>query len=398
MNNIKNNNLIKILYLCIPLINFTILKKGGFRGVMVLEIIALLIIIRDFKKILQQKTFLLINILLILPWLLYPLIIDFKEFIFTYVTLIFYIILLIVISKNTPKFDYIRAFIIGTSIVAIYGIIQFIITNLGIVNLIEFIRKPFGNTFTFSVLPISYSNGLMRVNSLFYEPSIFGTYCIFGYALCITFQQFNKPNLKLLFITGIIISFSATAYIGFGAILLVRILMLKGNILIKYITTIPIILCIVILFNFLIGDRISEVVHVGSSTYYRFIAPLKLIDQIIFKEGMIIGLPLGQIEKYIILGDYSFMMNGLNRGTSIDNAIAVIVLYTGIFSFGLAIFTIIKFKKYFLKNNVYLFISIIVLIFTTGGINFIYFNVLLCIFVQSIKLNNYSKDIDMKYN
>lgn len=391
MNIFKNNNFIKLLYLCIPLINFTILKNSSFRGIMLLEIIAIIIIIKSFKKILQVKTILIINILAILPWIIYQLIIDLNEFIFTYVTLIFYIILLIIVAKNKPKIDYIKAFIIGTSIVAIYGVVQFIITNLGFVNLIEFIRKPFGDIFTFSVLPISYSSGLMRVNSLFYEPSIFGTYCIFAYALCITFEQFNKLRLKLLFIIGILISFSATAYIGFGLILLVRILMLKGNVFNKYVITILIILSSIILFNYLIVDRVSEVVRVGSSTYYRFIAPLKLIDQIIFKEGLILGLPLGQIEGYIIKGNYGFMMNGLKRGTSIDNAIAVIVLYTGIFSVPLLIFGLVKIKKYFLKKNIYLFISLTTLLLTTGGINFIYFNVLLCIFVQSIQLNKYSQ-------
>ena len=142
---------------------------------------------------------------------------------------------------------------------------------------------------------------------------------------------------------------------------------------------------------FIFKERGNEILRQGTSTYYRFISPVILLGELIFNKGIIFGVPLGQIPQYISLESYGFMRLGNSIGTTIDNSIALLSLYFGALTPILLLFGVYKLRKIFSIRNIYLLIVLFVLAIGTGGINFIYYNKFIAIFIQAIRINGLDK-------
>ena len=401
LSNLKEK-LIYFIIFSIFLANFSVSNIGG-RGFLIPELaIALLIGINFIAK--DNVKFILFFIILnMILSLLNVVNLTNNEFLKSYVLCIIYFSFVYITRSTKNKDKALYYYTIGIKILVIFGILQFMVRLFGINFIESFVNNPFGGNTIGGNLELSYLGIFTRTNSLYYEPSIFGlvtlsSVAVLWYLKDIDSSYYKKSNIILSYI-GVIISFSATALIGLAFLIILRIFLLKkinlkkiGFILIGFITS------VIIFIN--TQNRISEIFKLGTSGYYRVIAPMKLIVSII-KDGYLFGIGIGQVENYIKLKDpiYMYKMGEFswNLGLTIDN-----VLYMIIITFGfLSIVILYIFLNFIIinlnKRNIYIFIAFIFLLIGTGGYNFIYFNTILAVLLLIFD-NERTKNEKIKYS
>lgn len=358
---------------------------------MIPEVVILIFIIFNLDKLLIKRNILLLFSIIIIPLFWIPTVINLNEFFLTYISTIFYFIFILVIS-SLKKVDIspVKSFILGQNVNIIFGLIQFTVT-LFTNSFTDYIHVPFGE-FTFSYTGFSRFNGIPRTNALFYEPSIFGVFCLIGFALCIYYKEKIHPLNKYLCLMGILISFSASSILGLVLILLVNIPRSKGGRILYLFVNLSI---LYFLISSLLIQRLNEFGQEGTSGYYRIIAPIYLIKELIIKEYPF-GIAFGQITPYLMKYNFIFMQQGGKAGMSVDNIPMVLILNFGVLSIFIFLYVILILIKNISVRALPIFISFTTLLFATGAFNFIYFCSTISLFLLIRKFKKEDKN-DLLY-
>lgn len=332
-----------ILFFIFP--NLKLPLSIGNRFISFSEILAVIFITIILFK---QKKFFLGDILFFLGFLLICFIStvlslspieSFKSLIslFLYSSLTFFIIEYV--RENHYIIDFLLdAFLSSIFILAIYAVLQSL--TIYFLGPSEIMTYPFG-TLTWQRQKLF----LLRANSLYYEPNIFGMISVF--AFFINLQSRKKGIIwNTITLLGILLTFSTTTYFIFLISLVVRILIenyyaspLKKT----QITSFLIFLACVICLCYTLGindnlslsvpilNRIEEISVPGSSGFYRVMTPILIIPFML--QNFPFGIGIGTTDLFLSNPPYEiahyFIMGNNYYGTTIDN------IYTGwLISFG----------------------------------------------------------------
>lgn len=385
-----NNKIINYIFMFVFLANFAITKLFS-RGFLLQEILIIALIIINILYNRSIKFFMFLYLSIFIPIVLNINNLTNAEFIKSYILFLIYSMFVFITITVGDKEKCINYYLIGIEILVLFGVFQFVIRLLNINILSNFANDIFGQYTIAENLMQSSFYGIPRVNSLLYEPSIFGMICLsgVGMSLYIRGKKFDCYRYKyfLLSIIGVIISFSTIAIIGLALIILVRILLVKKNILLKYFILIGGGTTVLIIIN-MFWIRINEIFTLGTSGYYRIIAPIRLIIDM-FKSKYIFGIGMGQLESYILRTSPPYMLKygyeGWGLGFTVDNSIFMLIL-----TFGIAIIPILIYLfSYIIRriniDNIAAVIVFIIVAIGTGGYNFIYFNIVLTSMLLTLK-------------
>lgn len=388
------------IFFCILLCNLSITKAFG-RGLLIQEILIIILVFINIIYIRNIK-FYIFNIFLIV----FPILLNYKniveiEFMKSFIMIIVYWDFIYLIKYFRNKEKCLLSFIKGMNILIIFSLVQFIVRFINIKYLLDIVNSPFGNSNLLRVLDQSYLIGLPRANSLMYEPSIFGVYSLLAFTVCIYLRQkiSDKYKIKIyiLPILGVLLSGSAIAYSGLCIIIISRVILVKYKPLVKF----PSIIIGCISGVFIMSKilyRFNEIFIAGTSGYYRVISPIMLIKDM-FLSGDIFGIGIGNLQQYIIDKNPIYMLkNGyeITLGLTIDNSMLMVILTFGVVSFPLIIYVICLIIKYISYYNYSIVIGFIFVAISTGGYNFIYFNLALGVLILALKGEhqlNYNKMI-----
>jgi len=283
---------------------------------------------------------------------------DKSEAMISAVSLLFYstfalFLVAYLMQKNLYE-EFLKSFLIACSILAVYGILQFVLIRvLGFYS--DYIVYPFGNV-TVQRQPITLSSilvsSLWRSNSLYYEPSIYAMTLVLGFSINETLK-FGKLFFKLLMVFGVIVSFSLTAYIML--VLVYALSKLYGTSFLidlkRTMITIVILIAVIIIIPYLIEtmealpypfNRLSEVFIRGTSGYYRLVTPIFVTGYVLSTKAF--GIGIGGIDSFLKSppsGIARYLIMGSGYGRTIDSVPFVILLNYGYLGFILLAFLLI---------------------------------------------------------
>jgi len=291
--------------------------------------------------------------------------------------------------------DMLYSFLLGCYVLAIYGILQFILIQiLGLKS--RYIVYPFGDL-TVQKQPLSLL--YWRSNSLFYEPSIYGLTLVFGFAINETVKLW-KVFFKGIVILGILVSLSLSTYLAFLTVYIFSKLYNKSFTLsLKNLSVTIIIIFIVVFFVpflFDISDslpyplnRIEEIFNPGTSGYYRIVTPIYVTNYVLANE--LFGVGLGNIDFYLSSPPPSiveYLRNGAAYGKTIDSVPFVILInygYLGVFILIFLLYTISKSMRNWLPFS----IAFVFYLFSTGSFTNANFWIMLSLLFIIISFDRY---------
>lgn len=388
----KRVDILKAIFFFIFLSNLDITGSDN-RGIIIQEVLIIFYILINLKRIITNSIGLCLGAFLVLiPFVSYVNVLNINEFLGSYISWVIYgLFILSIYLEKLSRADIIQIIVSltkGINILIYFGFVQFIVRVFEINSLLRIVNNPFG-IFTFSrVLGVSRFNGYDRMNSLCYEASVFGLICLIGYCAYEFINSVQKDYIKkiykFMYIIGIFFSMSAATILGFLVIIIVKKMVNNKN-GIKWIVSSVLTFVIVKLGISIFFVRIQEILIVGTSGFYRLIAPVMLIKDTILND-ISLGQGLGQAKDYIINGGYYYFYKNGEIGKTIDNSIYAIILAFGIISIPILIYWLIYLVKGVnKKTNIELFLCLILIYLTTGGFNFIYCNIILSIYLLTVK-------------
>lgn len=391
---------VSLIFFSVVLFNLRISSIFG-RGILITEVLILIAIVMNCRNMLNLKLLLVLIFLASVPLLSLFYVSNYTDFIKSYLQYLLYVLFICVICTVEARSKYFVAFNNGGVILVAFGFVQFVVRGLSISKYRMLVHNPYGNYAFSSVLGESFVGGIPRVNSLLYEPSIFGLLCIVMIAIEIFMSrrtnEYRKWRLSL-FAAGVLMSGSILAYSGlmmFGIVLAFSKLQSVGGLLLRVILVIGM-SCIVFSDYFL--RRANEVFIAGTSGYYRIVAPIKLIADRV-GDGDYFGIGLGQLENILTSNQYNYMLKqsytGLRMGTTIDNVLFMLILTFGIGFLPMLILFLSRAFQNTNRDNIYVLISFVLVSFSTGGFNFIYFNIVLAILILVWR---FDKNENINYN
>lgn len=391
-----NDNIVNIIFLLIFTANLAITKAFG-RGFLLQEILIITLLILNIIFNRSKKFYLILFLLITIPCILNIVNLFDIEFLKTYILFVIYSMFVMIVTSVKNKELCIKYYLFGIKILVYFGIIQFIVRLFGIEGLTNLVNNIFGDYTMAENLQQSSFYGIPRINSLLYEPSIFGLTCLSGVGVAIYLKEiksiyYNKKYF-ILSVIGVILSFSATAIMGLVIVIFTRLILIKNNPLIKYVTTVCAFLFILVGINLFL-TRFTELNTPGTSGYYRIISPIMLIKRIL-SEGYIFGIGMGQLEKYIFINEPICMMkfgaNGWGLGYTIDNVPSMLIITFGIAIIPILIYLIMYIYKKINSANIPIVIAFIIVSMGTGGYNFVYFNIVFSLMILTLKHTNNCK-------
>lgn len=175
----------------------------------------------------------------------------------------------------------------------------------------------------------SINYGASKANGLYLEPAMLGLVTL-SISVAILILR-NKLDYIHWFAFVSIALMSGSISIIISLLVLVSILFLKKaphmsitkNFMYFFYGLLSVFTIIVIAGPYMI-DRIASVVVEGSSTYYRFVAPLQILGDIL--AGQFFGVDFGNMENVLL--SYG-IINGVSDGQSLDNGWYLLVFYFG---------------------------------------------------------------------
>jgi len=267
-----------------------------------------------------------------------------------------FVVLAYVFKKYHKRPVFITAFIYANVFLASYGILQFLcIRVFGLMD--QFIVYPFMD-YTAQVQSLFCTIGPLtwRSNSLYYEPSIFGIFCTYAFLLVVYTDIKNRLLIKSLLFLGVISSLSTAALLIFVICAGFQQLSKTSNpisprrsLLRFFLFAITFAIILLLISSFVptllnTFSRLNELSAVGSSGFYRIIAPYQFAIYVF--SNYIFGLGIGNIESFIesqMPENLSYyFQKGSGVGTSVDNTAMLLFITFGYLGF-LYIFLIILF-------------------------------------------------------
>lgn len=213
---------------------------------------------------------------------------------------------------------------------------------------------------------------IKRPNAVFSEPSIAGWYLSLSAAIIYLFS--DKSKLIIMVIAFVLVAsmltFSLSGIFN-SAVLIVLILFYAQKYVIRKIVYIPLIIMLVVLSVYFItpeyiGSRLNNLFIEGTSSYYRLVAPIMLLNDSLVEYPF--GHLLGQIEY---IKNKPYMVNWEHgSSTNIDNSVLMFIYYFGLFGVVALIAVIYKITMLMLNNSnsIILYIMLILLLSETGSI------------------------------
>lgn len=304
------------------------------------------------------------------------------------------------VNHNHNYKDMLYAFLLVCYVLAIYGILQFILIQiLGLKS--EYIVYPFGD---FTVQRQSLASLLAppwRSNSLFYEPSIYGLTLVSGFAINETVKLW-KVFFKGIVILGILVSLSLSTYLAFLTVYIFSKLYNKSfTLTLKYINLTIIIIFIAIFFvPFLLYisdslpyplNRIEEIFIPGTSGYYRLVTPIYVTNYVLANE--LFGVGLGNIDFYLSspppsITEYLRKGASYSYGKTIDSVPFVILINYGYLGFLILIFLLYAITKS-MRNWFPFSLAFIFYLLLTGHFSSAYFWIMLSLLFIIISFDRY---------
>lgn len=258
----------------------------------------------------------------------------------------------------------------------VFGAVQFVFANV-------FRTKIFYNFLgNFQYHP-NYENelaGITRACSIFYEPSVFGWMCVFVYALneFINIGQ-NKMFYRIFLMVGIAISFSSSAIVGLGGLILfASFTSKKGRIFGIFVLLAGILLILVSNTNIFSFLRLNTVGTEGSSGYNRLTYPIDATIQT-FKVYPLFGRGLGQIGIYD---------SKIKNYSDVFNAVFGIFVTFGLSGLFIYLFLFKYFAKWMMVNRTSMVFcyTIIFLLLSNGSFVTLEFPIIFVLFNIAVSL------------
>lgn len=186
----------------------------------------------------------------------------------------------------------------------------------------DFFFNPFrSRQYLYEYDPWLTAGAIPRAAGFFLEPSYAALVISFLVALILRLEGGSAPVLVASG-AGMLATQSATGLVAFGAILLVWGLGGRGLSMWS-----SLIVCLIVLgvAGSYVVTRLSSIEDSSSSAYYRFVAPLPLIGDVLSTH------PLGRSLGSVALGtSQANLQNGLEAGQTIDNGLILMIYYFGI--------------------------------------------------------------------
>lgn len=302
------------------------------------------------------------------------------------------------VNHNHNYKDMLYAFLLVCYVLAIYGILQFILIQI-LGFKFEHIVYPFG-ALTVQKQPLtSLFFPPWRSNSLFYEPSIYGLTLVFGFAINETVKLW-KVFFKGIVILGILVSLSLSTYLALLTVYIFSKLYNKSfTLTLKNINKTIIIIFIAIffvLFLFDISDslpyplnRIEEIFIPGTSGYYRIVTPIYVTSYVLSNEFS--GIGVGNIDFYLISPPPSiteYLRKGASYGRTIDSVPFVILINYGYLGFFILIFLLYTISKS-MRNWFPTSVAFVFYLFSTGTFAYASFWIMLSLLFIIISFDRY---------
>ncbi len=334
-----------------------------------------------FTEKIKKTNFLIFIVASILPFINID-IDNIEEFLKTYILyLIFLIQIIVLFSFNIKKINQIsgwkRCIIYLQYIIIVYSVIQFYLLkyiNSGL------LFNPWGVFQAFNQYEYSLYLGNIRATAFYLEPSVLGMVIIMLFWMLHIIE--NSISRKNLFITliGLYVVNSLSAYSAFLAIIVYWLVNKKKNRLLTYIILFSGIIFVVLFYSYI--PRIDEYSTEGSSTYWRFVAPVIILIDLI--PNHLTGMPFGSYQD--VVRSYG-LYNGASIGSSIDNGHLLLVYYfgfTALLLYVLLIYFFVKSSDYMIKSYIVYFF--IVYNFTGAIFNIEYVFLIILLPIVTIKL------------
>ena len=244
-----------------------------------------------------------------------------------------------------------------------------------------------------------YVRWSIRGPGLFLEPSFCAFVIISLWTICKLYSYKLIPTTIIAFI-AIVFTTSMSGILSL--MLLVALVVIQGNIKSSKKKSLWFRI-LLFLFAFLVAllssDYIIQRIVIdpfveSSSSYYRLIGPLAIIKDVLNHHPF--GVPFGQMETFV--RPYS-ILNGAKVGTSIDNAIYLIIFYFGWIGLFPFILLVLQFFKSILaqKKDQSLVILYVVLSFCfSGGILLPEYAFVLMLIIYSYRIGRRTKKINIE--
>ena len=290
---------------------------------------------------------------------------DYAEFLKTYFLYVIFLLQLFILFNYTirrVKFSYFKKMIsLSQFVIILYSLFQYILFKY-FGNDVFF--NPWGSYQSYREYDYLLYSYDIRAVGFYLEPSVLGLLIIMLFWVRHILEgAFSRYNI-IITIIGIVIANALSAYISFVVILIFWLFLKRKNVLSRYLM-VPIVI-IYSVTSFSNSSRSFEYLNEGSSTYWRFIAPSKILLELLPKNPL--GLPFGSYEKNIS----SFgLIHGSSVGHSIDNGHLLYLYYFG----GVYLIFLILLLYYFYKSSDYTIKSFIVFYLITANFSGAIFNI-----------------------
>lgn len=359
--NTKNKSWYILTILLVLFLHFSIIKVETF----FITFLLLLLPIWDlmtFQITPKVRRFYLISYLslIILPIINID-IYDFKEFIKTYILyLVFITQMFIVISykiKNFIKLSVLRQYImVFQYILVVYAALQvllFYYAGIGI------LYNPWGSfQFINQYDYMKYINNI-RATAFYLEPSVLGLVLMMLFLIRIMLDlKLSKSNLFVTLI-GMYFTNSMSANVTFLGITLYYLNSKLKSKSLKLLIFIVFIFIVLAMHQYI--PRFDEYQEEGSSTYWRFVAPVIILMDLL--PNHLTGMPFGSYKD--VISSYG-LYNGPNIGDTIDNGHLLLIYYFGI----ITCFFYLLIGYVFMKTNIIyykLYIIYFLLVYNFSG-------------------------------
>jgi putative colanic acid polymerase len=189
--------------------------------------------------------------------------------------------------------------------------------------------RPFGENTYFGGYDVYNRSSDIRASGFYLEPS-FNAF-VANLLLSVVLLHGSKAERRvgiLLAVISLVLTRSLAGAVGLIVVLLLRLGYGHGRAGLVWLAGTLLVVPIVLMsgpLDWLVA-RISTVTVEGSSANYRLLAPLQVLQDVFLNSP--IGVPLGSIEATFASYD---LLNGADRGTSLDNGVYLVIFYTGFF-------------------------------------------------------------------
>lgn len=232
----------------------------------------------------------------------------------------------IAVSSKTlrPDANYTRPALISLGLVATFSIAQYVVATAISSDVLFNPWRRFTYLYSYDV----FARGEVRASGFYLEPSFNALVMVaLLFMVLMTGQQREQALAVGLAAGGILATRSLAGYVAFLLLLIFFVRNAQGVRRLGVMAGIGSLGSLALLTNDTpqyVARRATSVAEIGSSGNYRLVQPVELVQDVLFNHPL--GKPLGSVEATLL--EYDFL-NGVQRGSSLDNGLYLLIFYTG---------------------------------------------------------------------